>query len=99
MLSICSGAIPSASVGNGDANAWPRGIAWIDGGVCLEANRGSLRAGVETVGEEIGEDLTELAGGAQDLALGGGIDEKGDAKTCGAVGVEVADFTDDCGRT
>ena len=57
-----------AGIRDGDANAGSRGIARIDGGVGFDADGSSPGAGVEAVGEQVGEDLAKLSGRAQHLS-------------------------------
>ena len=87
-----------SGVRDGDANALARGIAGVGGGVCFKADRVSPGACVEAIGQEIGEDLAKLPGGAENLTLRGGVDDEGNAESCRPAGVEVADLVDDAGR-
>jgi len=87
----------AAGVGDGDADAAAGGIAGIGGGVCRDADGGATGAGVEAIGDEVGEDLTNLAGDAENLLLRIGGDGEEDPEGEGAGGVEVGDFADDGG--
>jgi hypothetical protein len=68
----------AAGVGDGDTDTAAGGAAGIGGGVCLDADGGALVAGVETVGEEVGEDLADLAGDAENLHVSVGVDDEED---------------------
>lgn len=84
-----------AGVGDGDAHACTGWLAWIGGGSCLDTDDGTAVAGIETVREQIGEDLAKFARGAEHLLLGGGIDGEDYTLVCGAHCVEIGDLADD----
>ena len=66
-----------AGVSDGDAHADARWIAGINRGPRLNADGGPVCAGVKAVGQEIGENLTQLAGVAEDLSFCFRFDDEG----------------------
>ena len=52
-----------AVVSDGNSNAGARGISGVGGLRDVDADNGAFRAGIEAVGEQVGEDLAKLSRG------------------------------------